>query len=57
MASASQRPKRGRDGDPSTLALVIQSVNLAKDTCGIPPAQVVLGSVSVLLSMIKVRLL
>jgi hypothetical protein len=54
MALASQRPK-GRDGVLSTLDVVIQTLNLAKDACGIPPAQAVFGSVSALLTMIRVR--
>ena len=57
MASVPQQQKKGRDGILSMLDLVIQTVNLAKDTCGIPPAQVVFGSVSVLLTMIRGRLL
>ena len=55
MASTSQQPKKRRDRVLPTLDLVIQTMNLAKDTCGIPPAQVVFGSVSVLLTMIRVR--
>ena len=54
MASASQPPKR-REGLLSTLDVVIQASTLAKDTCGIPPAQAVFGSVSVLLTLIRVR--
>ena len=53
MAS-SQQPK-GRDGILSTLDVFIQALNLAKDTCGIPPAQVAFGSASVLLTLIRVR--
>jgi hypothetical protein len=52
MASTSQ-PK-GHDDALSTLDLVIQTLTLAKDTCGIPPAQVALGSAVALLTMIKV---
>ena len=55
MASTSQRPK-GRDGALSTLDVIIQTLTLAKDTCGIPPAQVAFGSAVVLLAMIRVRL-
>ena len=54
MAS-SQHPK-ARDGVLTTLDLFIQTLNIAKDACGIPPAQVALGSASVLLTMIRVRL-
>ena len=53
MAS-SQRPK-GRDGDISTLDMLIQTLNVAKGACGIPPAQIVFGSAGVLLAMIRVR--
>ena len=54
MASASQRPKE-RDGVISTLNLVIRGLDLAKDTCGIPPAQAAFGAVSALLGMLKVH--
>ena len=53
MASKPQRPT-GRDGVLSTLDVLIQALNLAKDTCGIPPAQVAIGSAGVLLTMIRV---
>ena len=53
MASI-QRPK-GRDGLLLTLDIFIQSLSLAKDTCGILPAQAALGSVCLLLAMIRVR--
>ena len=55
MASISQPPK-GRDGVLSTLDVFIQTLNLAKDTCGIPPAQAAFGAASFLLTMIRVRL-
>jgi hypothetical protein len=54
MASKSQRRKE-RDGDRSTLDVSIQALGLAKDDCGIPPAQAVFGSVSALLCTIRVR--
>jgi hypothetical protein len=54
MASTSQRPK-GRDGLLSTLDAFIQALNIAKDTCGIPPAQIAFASAIVLLAMIRVR--
>ena len=54
MASTSQPPK-GRDGALSTLDALIQVLTIAKDTCGIPPAQIALGSAVVLLAMIRVR--
>ena len=53
MASP-QRPK-GRDGALTALGLLIQALNIAKDACGVPPAQVALGSASTLLTMIQVR--
>jgi hypothetical protein len=55
MASASRRPK-GRDGVLSTLHVIIQALDLAQGTCGIPPAQVAFGSVIALLTMIRVFL-
>ena len=55
MASTSQHPK-GRDGALSALDVLIQVLTLAKDTCGVPPAQVALGSAVVLLTMIRVCL-
>ena len=54
MASTSQQPK-GRDRVIPTLDVFIQVLSIAKDTCGIPPAQVAFGSASVLLSMIRAR--
>ena len=54
MASAPQRPK-GRDGVISALNVFIQVLDIAKDTCGIPPAQIAFGSASVVLTMIRVR--
>jgi hypothetical protein len=54
MASP-QQPK-GRDAALTTLNLLIQALNVAKDACAIPPAQVAFGSASVLLTMIRVCL-
>ena len=56
MASTSQQTK-GRDGVLPALDVFIQILNIAKDTCGIPPAQVALGAASVLLAMIRVHFL
>ena len=53
MSSGPQRSKR-RDITLSTLDGVIQVLTLAKDTCGVPPAQIALGSACVLLTTIKV---
>jgi hypothetical protein len=54
MASISQ-PQKGRDVALPTLDAFIQALNIAKDACGIPPAQIALGSASTLLTMIRVR--
>ena len=48
MTSSSQRQKN-RDRVRSKLDTAIQSVNLARDACGIAPAEVAFGSVSNLL--------
>jgi hypothetical protein len=53
MASTSH-PQKGRDGALSTLDAIIQVLSLAKDVCGIPPAQVALASAVILLTMIRV---
>ena len=52
---ASPQRSKGRDGALAALDVFIQGLNLAKDTCGIPPAQIALGSASVLLTMIRAR--
>jgi hypothetical protein len=54
MVSKPQRRKE-RDGVLSTLDAVIQVLSLAKDTCGVLPAQIAFGSASVLLTMIRVN--
>jgi hypothetical protein len=54
MASISQSQK-ARDVALPTLDVFIQALNIAKDACGIPPAQIALGSASTLLAMIRVR--
>ena len=54
MTSTSQQPK-GRERVLPTLDVFIQVLSIAKDTCGIPPAQVAFGSAGVLLSMIRAR--
>ena len=53
MTTKSPQPK-GRDRALSTLNTLIQALNLAKTSCGIPQAQVVFGSASVLLTTMKV---
>jgi hypothetical protein len=52
---ASFQQQKGRDGALATLNVCIQALDIAKDACGIPPAQVALGSASTLLTMIRVR--
>ena len=54
--STSQQPK-GRGGALLALAVLIRALTLAKDVCGVPPAQIALGSAVVLLTMINVRFL
>ena len=54
MATKSQRPKR-RDRTLSSLNVAIKALNLAKEAVGVTPAKAVFGSVSVLLTMIKVN--
>ena len=54
MTSTSQRPK-GPDVFLPTLDAFIQVLSLAKDTCGIPPAQIAFGSACILLTMIRAR--
>jgi hypothetical protein len=53
MASTSQ-PQKGRDGALTTLNVSIKALDIAKDACGILPAQLALGSANVLLTMIRV---
>ena len=50
-----QTETKGRDRAIVTLNAFIQILNIAKDACAIPPAQIAFGSVSVLLTMIRVR--
>ena len=54
MDTKSQRPK-DRDGALSSLNAAIEALNLAKEISSIAPAKAVLGSVSVVLTMIRVR--
>ena len=54
LTMATKSPQlKGRDRAVSTLNVLIQVLNLAKDTCGVPPAQVAFGSAVVLLTLIK----
>ena len=53
MATNSQRPK-GQDGVLSLLNVAIEGLNLAKEISSITPAKAVFGTVSVLLTAIRV---
>ena len=53
MTDKSQQPK-GRDNVLSLLNVAIDILNLAKEVSSITPAKAVFGSVSVLLTMIRV---
>jgi hypothetical protein len=55
--TSTSRPQKGRDVILPTLDVFIQALNIAKDACGIPPAQIALGSAGTLLTMIRVRFL
>jgi len=55
MAAKSQRPK-GRDSALSSLNVAIDFLNLAKEASSITPAKAAFGTVSILLTMIKVHL-
>lgn len=54
MATRSQE-SGGRDSAFSLLNAAIESLNLAKEISSVTPAKAVLGSVSVLLTMIRAR--
>jgi len=54
MDAKSQRPE-GRDGVLSVLNVAIEVLNLVKEVSDITPAKAAFGSVSVLLTMIRVR--
>ena len=56
MDTKTQRPK-GRDNVLSTLGVAIEALTLAKEVSSITPAKVAFGTVSTLLTMIRVRLL
>lgn len=53
MQASSQRPKE-RGGVLSTLNVAIEALNLAQESCSITPAKAAFGSVSALLTMIRV---
>ena len=55
MDTNSNRPKpKGRNGALPSLNVTIEALNLAKEISGIAPAKAAFGSVSVLLTMIRV---
>ena len=57
-AKSSKGWKRpSRESVISTLNVTIEAMNLAKEISSVTPAKAVFGSVSVLLTMIKVRFL
>ena len=53
MDTKPQQPK-GRGGTLSSLNVAIVTMNLAKEISGVTPAKAVFGSVSILLTMIRV---
>jgi len=55
MATVSQ--PNGRDGVHSSLNVAIDALNLAKEVSSIAPAKAVFGTVSILLTMIRVSFL
>ena len=56
MKPGPQQPKE-REGTISTLNVLIEALNLAKEASSITPAKAVLGSASILLAMIRVSLI
>lgn len=56
MEPTTQQPKE-REGTISALNVLIDALDLAKEIASITPAKAVLGSASILLSMIRVSLL
>ena len=56
MQSKSQRPNE-REGVISALNAAIETLNLAKEISSITPAKAVFGSVSVILTVIRVSIL
>ena len=53
--SPASRALEEHDGVFSTLDGFIQVLSIAKDACGIPPAQAAFGAASALLTTIRVR--
>jgi len=56
MEAKPQRPKE-QDETLSSLNVAIEAMNLAKEVSSITPAKAVFGSVSILLTMVRVRFL
>jgi len=56
MIPEPQQPK-GSGGTPSSLNVAIEAMNFAREVSNITPAKAVFGSVSILLTMIRVRFL
>ena len=56
MTAKSQRPKE-REGTISALNVAIEALNLAKESSSITPAKAVFGSVSIVLTMMRVSFL
>ena len=56
MVTKPQRSKR-RDGVLSSLDTAVGAMNLAKEVSSMTPAKAVFGTVSILLTMIRVRFL
>ena len=54
MASSEQL--KGREVTLMVFDLSIQTLNIVKDACSVPPTQAALGSASVILAMIRVPL-
>ena len=55
MMTSESPDSKGRDRTISALDGFIQVLDLAKNACGIPPAQAAFGAASILLTMIRVR--
>ena len=52
--TSSLQPKR-RDGVLTTSNVFVQALDIVKDACGVPSAQVAFDSVSTLLTIVRVR--
>ena len=56
MDAKSRQPK-GRDNTVSALNVAVDALNLAKEASSITPAKAVFGTVTIILTMVKVGLL